>query len=589
MQLVGDNGHINYRVWKLVQRITKRYPSEERSDPLYFEINQVLTACHDKLLESVRFYLQRIQNNGADCKEVDLKTFKNMLKVFRHLISQDLPAAVEDNLGHWTEILMATIKIKPAFSDVQLNDLWFKCKGEAISSVLMFGTRYRDDWNEAIEPFAAEIWKTISEGPAVNDDRHEKIIVNAMKYFKSFSETEKFHGFFSQNITTMFTKVLIPNLSPDPSTQDTFNEEPDSFVECLISNKELGDRAETSINFIRSLSKFHNTRVEETIKIVIGEYIQAFNNNQPNSINEVVCLNLVCFACVTGFRPDQGVVEINMHKELITETYVNLVKKRLGPIFEAIDKKQNLSQLNDTIFNPLLVSYHLKFIILFRNFLNPSELLDISSFCSAFLSMNCPSLQKLTLRLLCLVLSLKQTQVTDNMHLPIDTSSYYSTYYLNPKKVKVQVNTAQLVFNNSNVQPQIANILQNLYTYIDTFKVLEPSALSCLETIFKVLEGSVVNYLDPFIGMFKTIFGLLNHGYNYESLKNIFECVGNLVVYVQKDQNSIAKVYKDLLPQLNALIDKNDSDIMNFVLQIYALMLRYIPGGFPDDVKVGQF
>lgn len=345
-ELVGflnENDHDkNLRVWQLIEEITDKYPLEERSDPLYYEINVTLDSIHDKLLYYCQGYLNQLEAVSDQNLLLNyLHIYRCLLRIFYNINSQDLPACIEDNLSNWSKILKDTLqKVVNTGTGPKKEDadgLWFECKGEAIKSALLFATKYREDFMEAIQPFAQEIWKVCMD--STNDEKYEKILINSMKYFKCFCENPNFIDFFSTNLNLLFTKVLIPNLQPNEGLQSLFEDQPEAFIENLTSNKETDERAETCISFIRSLSRFQNEKVEETLKVVIGEYI-ANMNGAPNPANEIVCINLICFAAVTGCRLDYGVIEINMHKELVFSTYESLVKPRLGPIFQAIAKEE---------------------------------------------------------------------------------------------------------------------------------------------------------------------------------------------------------------------------------------------------------
>lgn len=336
-QMDDQNHEKNYRLWHVIKNITSKYPEEDRSDDLYREINITLDSIHAKLLYYAQGYLSQLNNiQDGDLLHLCLKIYKCLLKTFFNINSQDLPAVVEDNLQNWATILKEVLSKKINMQNLTNSPtdyLWFECKGEAIKSCLMFATKYQSDFMEAIKPFANEIWNICLD--STPDEKFTKILVHSMKYFKAFCENPNFMDFFQENITLMFTKVLIPNLMPGESLLTYFEDEAQAFIESMLSNKEEGERAETVCQFIKSLSKFHNEKVEDTLKVVLSEYIQNMNQS-PNPQNEIVCINLVCFACVQGFRQDIGVVEINMHKELIESTYTQLIKARLSPVFSAI-------------------------------------------------------------------------------------------------------------------------------------------------------------------------------------------------------------------------------------------------------------
>ena len=230
-----------------------------------------------------------------------------------------------------------------------------------------------------------------------------------------------------------------------------------------------------------------------------------------------------------------------------------------------------------------MTCYHLKFISQFRNFIQAGELLDIAQYCSCLLKIKVLALQKVSLTLLTQLLSARQSSIEDHMNDPIDESSFYSKYYLNPRKVTVLIGDS-LLFNHSNVFPQIEQILQNLYEYISQLTHLDPTPLLCLERIYRVGD-SIKNYAAPLVGMFKHIFKQIDNGYTFDGIKYTFECVGSLVTGVSNNQEAASLLSTQLVPELNALMNKGINEVSSLLFQIYALCLRHLPS-FPADVKV---
>lgn len=358
MNFLTDGNHeVNLKVWKIIKNVTKRYGFEERSDPLWKEVNLMIADVHDKLLYYAQGYLNHLKSpENNDLMETFLLNYKTILQIFYNLNFQELSGPVEDNLVNWTLILRETLSQKIGLISGSLShteNIWFQCKGEAIKSALLFATKYTDDFMPMIQPFAEEIWLICSESN--QDEKYTQTLVNSMKYFRSFSENQNFREFFAQNLSQMFHKVVIPNLYMNGNplitpeyTLAAFEEDPRSFSESLLSNKEFGERAEYCTTFLKSLTKFHNENVASVLMELLSDVFKMFQENSGNiDVKvEIVALNLVCFTAPSGMRADHGVVEICMNQDLVTTTYEYLVKPRLGPVFEAVLKNQVLEDFN---------------------------------------------------------------------------------------------------------------------------------------------------------------------------------------------------------------------------------------------------
>lgn len=132
-------------------------------------------------------------------------------------------------------------------------------------------------------------------------------------------------------------------------------------------------------------------------------------------------------------------------------------------------------------------------------------------------------------------------------------------------------------FNKDNIQPQIQHILQNIYTFGQD-KELNNYLLKVMLTIIKVLAESNANYIGPFASFYQIQLDKMIKGYTFQNSFLIFEALGNLVFYsCNSNPNSIEMIENYIVPHLNNVFNKNLSDLLSFVLQIYALIVQSSP------------
>lgn len=63
------------------------------------------------------------------------------------------------------------------------NEIFFKCKGVALQSILLYASKYKDDVQEEIKGFSQSIWTLCAN--ASPDPEYDDIVFNALKYFRS--------------------------------------------------------------------------------------------------------------------------------------------------------------------------------------------------------------------------------------------------------------------------------------------------------------------------------------------------------------------------------------------------------------------
>jgi len=117
--------------------ITNKYSYLTRSDPLYHEIIIVCNEFHKFLLTLTNHSVANILQNQSDPNQI--KILEQELILFYNLNYQDLHPEFEDNLKTWMDILKKVMNLP------NNNENFFKCKGAALQSVLLYASKYKDD------------------------------------------------------------------------------------------------------------------------------------------------------------------------------------------------------------------------------------------------------------------------------------------------------------------------------------------------------------------------------------------------------------------------------------------------------------
>ena len=115
MALSKGDHQINLKVFKCLEKLTQKYSREERSDPLYLEIIDVVEYIHDLVMLSIQNYLSALIEGTLD-PVLSLKCLRYLLQIFYHCIYQDIHPKVEDNIVNWVQILKSILN-----KDVELS------------------------------------------------------------------------------------------------------------------------------------------------------------------------------------------------------------------------------------------------------------------------------------------------------------------------------------------------------------------------------------------------------------------------------------------------------------------------------------
>lgn len=218
--LSEDNHLLNFRIWEIIAKITKKYEHLGRSDALWSEIAIVLNDCHDRLLFFAQWYLNQIVETLArptgdqSQLKIFLQIMGTLLKVFYRFCFQDLPAAVEDSISAWTTVLSKALNLEMS-GDQETSFLNLKVRGEGVKTLILFSSKFKEDFQDYLYQFSQQMWNICKTPPTNEDDPFfDKLIVKALHFFKRFVYHNDFQGLFKENLFPMIEQLVIPNLRP---------------------------------------------------------------------------------------------------------------------------------------------------------------------------------------------------------------------------------------------------------------------------------------------------------------------------------------------------------------------------------------
>ncbi|EAR95791.1 CAS/CSE protein, carboxy-terminal protein (macronuclear) [Tetrahymena thermophila SB210] len=542
-----QNNEQNIRILKVLDKITDRYSYSMRSDELFTEIIIVCDNCHDHLYKLIENVLLGLEQQHDTLNTV--KILKFIMKIFYNLNYQDLHPKFEDNLNNWMGFLSKTIQIKVDPATMGGHDVTlFKAKGECLRAVLLYATRYREEFQDLIEHFAGEIWTMCSITD--QDQKFDKIVINALKYFKNLVLWQDLGSFFKQNMNNIMTSLIIPNLGVSQMEKLQFEDEPTSFLESFFQFSDINTRKSVTVDLLKNIAKGFGDELVGQIKNYILEYKNLLDSTgQFNIETEVILLNLIIDGATVAYRDKEGVTEICLPAELVTYIYENIIKPTLGKMFSVLSQNQNM--LVEQQYNTLHVCYYLRFFYYFRNIINRDEILELARIVSFFLRSKQESLVGLAAITIEGLLNLKEGDLKN---------------YINVKNY----------FNKDNVYPQINEIIMNLYLCCQSQEEIDGNLLKTLFYIINLLKEKSLEKFDLFVGLFNDQFQkMLSEGYDFQRVSILFECVSNLM-NLSSTQNSqgYIQLEKTVSPYFDKIISQFISDLINYVLQTYSIIIR---------------
>ncbi|CAD8088438.1 unnamed protein product [Paramecium primaurelia] len=525
-----------YKTLKLIYKLTEKYVYQSRSDPLYEEIIITCDTIHHNLLLLAKSLIQQIE--ALQNLKLSYEILKTLLKVFYNLNFQDLHPHFEDNLQSWMEFMKVVLRLQPVQG---VEQFLFKCKGEALRCVLLYAMKYRDDFGDLIQVFSSEIWNVCTQTSAGRDS--DKIVLCALRYFKTLIAWQDMKTFFEQNIKILIESLIIRNLSLSKDEIGMFQDEPQEFIEKFFEQSDLESRRAQAVELFKTVTKHFNQQVN----IIIQEYLQAYIQSGMNGIdNEIILINLIIEASTSSFTSKDGTIDIILSQENVLGFYTHCLKPKLGQIFELQQQNQSVEQK----FTPIQLAFYCRYLFYFRNVIDKVEL---------------PTLATLVSKL----------QLSKKITLS-NIASYTAYSLINVRQDVKNYANHQLYFENVNISQYLQLILTDCYNNIKQQQKLETYSLKLTNSLITLLKQEIFNAIAALCNLLQDLLKNIKLEYEFQNVHLVFEIIASVVdvCIIAKNSEAANQLQQSILNQLDELLRENKGDVTNFVLQIYSLFLQ---------------
>lgn len=582
--LQNSNHFLNYKVFSFLYKITKKYEYLSRSDKLYSEIILVTETFHEKILFYAGGYINSLMQNNFEI--IYLENLVKLLKIVYNLIYQDIHEYIEDNMGNWAKLLKDVLspQFQMAFENAikneqnpiivnEIKNFNFICKGEVIKIILLFSTKYKDDFEDHIKNFAEDIWKNCISLP-LSDNKKTKLLVNSVKYFKSFSQNKEYFSFFKNKMNDILTKLVIPGFLPGEEDYSIFQYESKAFTEKCFSLIYSGNKKKQIISeFIETLSKFYRNELLTALEFILKELIQ--QRSIYNINNEIVYIQIFINTVVKTSNSKNGAMEIICPIETVNYIYKNLIETFLSDFLKNFKSMNDETALLNSLF---LISYHIQYISIFKNFMDYDKILSHVTDLFVFsFDVENESYQFCLLSILEKLIDCYEFEIINNLNVPTENLSFYQKYYMNPSKIILKfkkINRIKIpkTLNNINFN-NILKILEKIYNLLTKNKY----EINCflLQLLNKILEKTDKNTMEKIEQPYKELIllflnSLINEKITLNSslVNSIFLIISS---FIEKSSNND---YSKIEALLLELMKKNNVEFMNLTLQIFSIIIK---------------
>lgn len=546
-KLSPDDFVLNRGILIVAHSIFKKWRPLFRSDELFLEIKMVL----DKFAQPFMALLTKVdeniteavaQNNSASLI-IYLESLLLLVQIYYDLNCQDIPEFFEDNLNTGMGILHKYLgflsNLVGDASDDEDVDVLIKVKTAIIELLSLHVTRYAEEFDPLIPNFITSVWELINTY-VTQQPKYDLLAVNALDFLTSITKIVKYQSYFNNElaINEIIEKIILPNIAFREVDEETFEDEPISFVRSDLEGSDFDSRRKSSTDFLRELKDVNTELLTSTVMSYVNRFL-----SHDDWRNRDIAIYLFSSLAAKGSVTNIGVTSTNMLVDVVNFFTDNIASYLTGDA------------------TPILKVDAIKYIMTFRNQLTKDQLLTTIPLLVEHLKNS--NVVVYTYAAITIDRLLSMTSFTDSTHTP--------------------------VFNKLDIQPFVNDLLSNLFSLI--LSNTAPEKLSenefLIKTVMKVLSTAEDVVEESFkltiIEQLLKILGIIaKNPANPRFTHYIFESLGLLIKFGDNKDDSRMKKYTSLiLPSLLEILGEDVQEFVPYTFQILAFLLESYQKGSP--------
>lgn len=546
-KLSAEDFVLNKGILLVAHLIFKKWRPLFRSDELFSEIKMVLDKFAQPflslLLKTDELIIEAVAQSNAASLNIYFECMLLMVQIYYDLNCQDIPEFFEDNMNVGMAVMhkylnFSTNLVGDASDDDEI-DVLIKTKTAIIELVSLYITRYAEEFDALIENFITTVWELINSY-VTKQPKFDLLAVKALSFMTSITKIVKYQSFFNneQSIKEIIEKIILPNIAFREVDEETFEDEPITFVRSDLEGSDFDSRRKSSTDFLRELKEVNTSLLTNTVMIYVNQFL-----SHSDWRNRDIAIYLFSSLAAKGSVTNIGVTSTNM--------LVDVVK-----FFT-----DNIASYLVEDASPILKTDAIKYIMTFRNQLTKEQLLT-------------------TIPLL--VNHLKAQNVVVYTYAAITVDRLFSmTSFTNA--------THAPVFNKHDIQPFVNDLLNNLFTLILAHSA--PEKLSENEFLIKSVMR-VLNTAEDLVDesfkitimeqLLKILSIIAKNPSNPRFTHYIFESLGLLIKFgAGPTDTKITKYISVIMPSLLQILSEDVQEFVPYTFQILAYLLENFPKSNP--------
>lgn len=377
-RLSADDMVTNKGVLIVAHSIFKRWRPLFRSDELFLEIKAVLDAFvvpFLNLLKSVDEQISKNENNEAALNLL-FDVLLVLVKLYYDFNCQDIPEFFEDNIvtgmGILHKYLAYTNPLLDDPDETEQAGVLIKVKSSIQELVQLYTARYEDVFGPMINEFIQITWNLLTS--MSTEPKYDILVSKSLSFLSAVSRIPKYFEVFDNEfaMNNVAEQIILPNVMLRESDIELFEDDPIEYIRRDLEGSDTDTRRRACTDFLKELKSKNEQLVTNVFLAHIEKFFALYQSDPSSNWRyKDLCVFLFTALAINAHVTSSGVSSINSLLNV-----VDFFAQQIAP------------DLTKDVPNIILRVDAIKYVYIFRNQLNKTQLIEIMPILAKFLEVN---------------------------------------------------------------------------------------------------------------------------------------------------------------------------------------------------------
>lgn len=549
-RLSPDDMVTNKGVLIVAHSIFKRWRPLFRSDELFLEIKAVLDAFAVPFLNLLKSVDEQIAKNEDNEAALNLlfDVLLVLVKLYYDFNCQDIPEFFEDNIMAGMGILHKYLAYKNSLLDdpeeTEQAGVLIKVKSSIQELVQLYTARYEDVFGPMINEFIEITWNLLTSLSA--DPKYDILVSKSLSFLSAVSRIPKYFEVFNNEfaMNNVAEQIVLPNVMLRESDIELFEDDPIEYIRRDLEGSDTDTRRRACTDFLKEIKSKNEPLVTNVFSSHIQKFFELYQSNPSSNWKyKDLCVFLFTALAVEASVTSSGVSSINSLLNV-----VDFFTKQIAP------------DLTKDVPHIILRVDAIKYVYIFRNQLNKTQLIEIMPILAKFLEVDD-------------YVVYTYAAVTIERILTIRESNISSAFIFNKSDLSgsanvLLTNLLRLIMKQNSSPEKLA---ENEFIMRAVFRVLQVS-----EDTVQVMFPELLNQLLNIISVISR--NPSNPRFSHYS----FESIGTIMTYCSTE--SLPALANAAMPTFLNILSEDIQEFVPYVFQIIAYIVEK-GSAVPDSIR----